>query len=110
MARKPAPPAPKSPAAEAPRSPAAPKGKAAALIAAIQSRGGSNATTPPNEEGMAELRAVLEHNDVCTWGERVSADAAIEMLRELGWTGSSITALNRLCRSALGRKSFNVAS
>jgi hypothetical protein len=80
---------------------------AAALIAKAQA---STHTTiaVPSDVALAELRKVLAHNDargVSSRG-RVSREAAIEMLKALGWTGSGRSALDALCRAQLGRRSY----
>lgn len=89
----------------------APKGRregmsmagAAALIAKAKSW----CTLPdPSAQALAELRLLLEHNDTATKHERVGADAAINMLRGLGWKGTSRKALNAVCTRLFGRRSY----
>jgi hypothetical protein len=74
-----------------------------ALIAKV-SRGTSIA--PPSPAALAELRKVLDYNDATRAPtKRVSAGSAIEMMRGMGWQGSSKTVLDRVCRE-LGRRSY----
>lgn len=61
----------------------------------------------PPANACAELAKILTHNDVQPRNaSRVGADAAIKMLRELGWAGGSRAGLNSLCARRFGRKSF----
>lgn len=78
---------------------------AAALIARVAGRTATPDT--PSEAALAELRAVIEHNDSLrgNYG-RVRAEDAVEMLAALGWGGASRTALNTLCRKILRRRSY----
>ena len=57
---------------------------------------------------LAALRQLCAHNDVTSAPtKRVGSQAAIDMLREhYEWRGASISALNSLCRRALGRRSW----
>jgi hypothetical protein len=65
---------------------------------------------PPSPKALAELRKLLEHNDTVarSGAGRVSADAAIEMLRAYGWKGAGRGSLNAVCRQ-LGRHSYGTA-
>jgi succinylarginine dihydrolase len=79
-------------------------GLADALIAERQ-RGTSRPL--PSGEALAELQKVLAWNDTHTAPtKKVSRAQAIEMLRKLGWTGESETSLDKVCREALGRRSY----
>lgn len=67
--------------------------------------------TVPNvsQAALTALRKLTEYNDsVNASGHgRVSADAAIHMLRtEFNWPGRARGALDSLCRRQLGRKSY----
>lgn len=75
---------------------------AAALIAEATKRG---APPAPSTKALAELRALCEHNDRAPRNSRVGRDAAIDMLRAMGWTGGRET-LNDVCRVHLGRRSY----
>lgn len=78
---------------------------AAALIAKAKT---ASAVVPhPSKAAMNELRLLIEHNDTTsTQREKVGADAAINMLRSMGWIGRSRTTLDTLCKVALKRKSY----
>lgn len=76
---------------------------AAKLIAAAKQR---TAVEAPSDDGMAELRALVEYNDTVPCPARVSADDALEMLRGYGWARASRGALDALCKRAFGRKSY----
>jgi hypothetical protein len=83
----------------------APSDPAAALIAAVE-RG--TAKPLPSVEALAALQKLIAHNDSASAQvTRVGSAAAIDMLRtHYGWSGSSIGALNGLCRRAFGRASW----
>ena len=76
---------------------------AAKLIAAAKAR---QFTAAPPEAALAELREVLAYNDTVPFRARVSADDAIDMLGKHGWPCKSRTALDTMCRRAMGRKSY----
>jgi hypothetical protein len=50
--------------------------------------------------------AILAYNDGATPNARVSREDAIKMLRAHGWEGASKEALNKLCRTKFGRRSY----
>jgi hypothetical protein len=77
--------------------------QADALIAKVRL---GTSIAPPSSAAMAELRKVLAYNDATRAPtKRVSIDAAIEMLRGMGWQGSSKSSLDRVCRE-IGRRSY----
>lgn len=76
---------------------------AAKLIAAAKAR---QFTAAPPEAALAGLREVLAYNDTVPLRARVSADDAIAMLAEHGWTCRSRQGLDSLCRRVLGRKTY----
>lgn len=78
---------------------------AAALIASVSR--GTTRDDPP-AEAIAQLRRLCEHNDSQTANvKKVGSQAAVEMLQaHYAWKGSSKSALDSLCRRALGRKSW----
>jgi len=66
-------------------------------------------TPQPSAAGLDALRTLCTHNDASgrSGPGRVSAEAAIVMLRtHYGWQGAGRTALDSLCRSAFGRRSY----
>lgn len=77
---------------------------AKALIEQASKRG------PPLPTGQwrGALETLFAYNDACSaCSQRVSADAAIRMLREqYGWARAGRGALDALCREAFGRKSY----
>lgn len=75
--------------------------------ALIAERRRGTAKALPSEQALTELRKVLAYNDEhAAPTKKVSRAQTIAMLRSLGWTGESETALDRLCREALGRRSY----
>jgi hypothetical protein len=62
----------------------------------------------PSAEALDALRRILAHNDAQTANvKRVGSGAAIEMLQtHFQWKGGSKSALDSLCRRALGRNSW----
>lgn len=78
---------------------------AAKLIAAARAK----VAALPSAEGIEALRQLCTHNDSISRSGpgRVSADEAITMLRShYSWSSNSRTALNTVCRKALGRRSY----
>lgn len=78
---------------------------AAALIAKAQAKGVTSIPLP-DAATLAELRKLVEYNDTATHKSRVTIKDAIEFLRARGWNGGCKQALDRLCVSALGRRSY----
>jgi hypothetical protein len=78
----------------------------ASVLIATVSAGTTKAD--PSPEGLAALRKLVAHNDSQDAPtKKVGFTAAIAMLQKhYGWKGSSISALNSLCRRVLGRKSW----
>lgn len=60
----------------------------------------------PSPEALAEVKRLLDHNDVAARPHRVSAEAATKMLQDMGWTGVARSALDSLCARHFGRKSY----
>jgi hypothetical protein len=85
--------------------PAAPSRAPAAanLIAAAKAR---QFTAAPPEAALAELREVLAYNDTVPFRARVSAEDAIDMLAKHGWTCTTRSGLDSMCRRVLGRKTY----
>ena len=77
--------------------------KAAALIAAAQSK---SRAPDPSPEALAELKALLDHNDASSRTYRVSAEAATKMLNGMGWAPRARRCLDDLCRRHFGRHSY----
>ena len=71
-----------------------------------QARAASHAPADPPAEALAELGKILAYNDCASATRRVSAQAAIDMLRAHGWTGTSRDGLSALCARRLGRRSY----
>lgn len=66
---------------------------------------GTTKSAPP--EVIDAVRRFVEHNDANSAPtKKVGADVAITVLQGLGWVGQSKSALDSLCRRALGRKSW----
>jgi hypothetical protein len=83
-----------------------PPARAAALIA--QAKAGAVRVTPPSAAALADLKALIDHNDsVSSSGPgRVVADTAIKMLQEYGWRGNSRKTLDALCAAQFGRRTY----
>lgn len=72
------------------------------------------AKTPPafhplSAKGVADLKALVKHNDSVAKERRVGADGpkgAIQHLRTLGWDGTTRKDLNRVCQHVLKRTSW----
>lgn len=79
---------------------------AASLIAQVEARGPTSTIPAPSAAALAELRAVIEHNDASPRSVRVPADRAIELLRALGWGGKSRVAFEAVCKRHFGRRSY----
>jgi hypothetical protein len=79
--------------------------KADALIKHAQSR--RVVVAPPSAKALRELKAVLEYNDTApSMRLRVSAEDAVKLLRAHGWAGTARRALDSVCRSHFGRRSY----
>lgn len=62
----------------------------------------------PSVEALSALQKLIKYNDAAEGPtKRVGSQSAIDMLQtHYGWKGTSISALNALCRRAFGRKSW----
>lgn len=79
--------------------------KADALIKKAQSR--KLQTPAPSPAALKDLQKVIAYNDGTShMRQRVSAEDAITLLKSHGWTGAGRTALDALCRTHLGRRSY----
>ena len=81
------------------------KTAADAVIAAAVAKDAGR-TPLPDAATVAELARIAEYNDGAVHKARVTIPDAIAFLRSRGWTGNCKQALDRLCVSALGRKSW----
>jgi hypothetical protein len=72
--------------------------KVAALIAAKK----QGSIVPLTARMAAEVKQVAEYNRNCSGARRVGADAVVELLRGMGWTGSTREALDKAMRAQLG--------